>query len=67
MPFLSKNIGILDRALRIGAGLLLVVLAVKGIIGFWGYIGVVPLLTGMVGSCPAYTLFGFNTCLHSGR
>jgi hypothetical protein len=67
MPFLSKNVGIIDRALRIGAGLLLIALAAKGIIGFWGYIGVVPLLTGVVGSCPAYTLFGLSTCSHSGR
>ncbi|SDZ32234.1 Protein of unknown function [Variovorax sp. YR634] len=67
MPFLSKNVGILDRALRIGAGLLLIALAVKGIIGFWGYIGVVPLLTGVVGNCPTYSLFGFNTCSRGRR
>ena len=62
MPFLTKNVGVLDRALRIGAGLLLIALAVRGTIGFWGYIGVVPLLTGVVGNCPAYTLFGISTC-----
>ncbi|MDQ0036850.1 hypothetical protein J2W30_004625 [Variovorax boronicumulans] len=62
MPFLSNNVGILDRALRIGAGLLLVALAARGTIGFWGYIGVVPLLTGVVGNCPVYSLFGFSTC-----
>ena len=45
MLFLSKNVGILDRLLRVCAGLLLIVLAAKGLIGFWGYIGVVPLLT----------------------
>ena len=67
MPFLSKNVGILDRALRICAGLLLIALAAKGIIGVWGYIGVVPLLTGVVGNCPAYTLFGVSTCSHNGR
>ena len=48
-------------------GLLLIVLAAKGLIGFWGYIGVVPLLTGVVGNCPAYTLFGVSTCSHNER
>ncbi|WP_409976539.1 DUF2892 domain-containing protein [Variovorax sp. CY25R-8] len=67
MLFLSKNVGILDRLLRVCAGLLLIVLAAKGLIGFWGYIGVVPLLTGVVGNCPAYTLFGVSTCSHNER
>lgn len=67
MPFVSKNVGVIDRALRIGAGLLLIALAAKGTIGFWGYIGMVPLLTGLVRSCPAYTLFGLSTCSRSGR
>ncbi|KPU95212.1 hypothetical protein APR50_06690 [Variovorax paradoxus] len=64
---MSKNVGILDRLLRVCAGLLLIVLAAKGLIGFWGYIGVVPLLTGVVGNCPAYTLFGVSTCSHNER
>ena len=67
MLFLSKNVGILDRLLRVCAGLLLIVLAAKGLIGFWGYIGVVPLLTGVVGNCPGYTLFGVSTCPRDGR
>mgnify|MGYP001094479212 CR=1 FL=1 len=67
MPFLSNNVGILDRALRIGAGLLLIALAARGTIGYWGYIGVVPLLTGVVGNCPAYSLFGLNTCSRRGH
>ncbi|XUP18098.1 DUF2892 domain-containing protein [Variovorax sp. DAIF25] len=64
---MSKNVGILDRLLRVCAGLLLIVLAAKGLIGFWGYIGVVPLLTGVVGNCPAYPLFGVSTCSHNER
>ncbi|RZI66894.1 MAG: DUF2892 domain-containing protein [Variovorax sp.] len=67
MSFLSNNVGILDRALRIGVGLLLVALAAAGTIGYWGYVGVVPLLTGLVGSCPAYALFGFSTCPRRGN
>jgi len=62
MPFLSNNVGVLDRALRIGAGLLLIALAARGTIGYCGYIGIVPLLTGVVGNCPAYSILGLNTC-----
>lgn len=36
-------------------------------IGDWGYIGVVPLLTGLVGTCPLYTLLGFSTSPRDGR
>jgi hypothetical protein len=67
MSFLSNNVGTLDRAVRIGAGVLLVALAAMGTIGAWGYIGVVPLLTGIAGTCPAYSLFGLSTCARRGR
>lgn len=66
MSFLSNNVGTLDRAVRIGAGVLLIALAAMGTIGVWGYIGVVPLLTGVIGTCPAYSLFGFSTCARDG-
>ncbi|MYM37730.1 YgaP family membrane protein [Duganella qianjiadongensis] len=59
---MKKNEGSLDRALRVVAGLALVGLAASGNIGVWGYIGVVPLLTGALGYCPLYTILGFNTC-----
>ena len=59
---MKANEGGVDRALRVIAGLVLVVLAYLGTIGVWGYIGVVPLLTGVMGFCPAYTLLGINTC-----
>lgn len=61
MPWIQTNIGHLDRALRIVVGLLLIALAAKGTVGLWGYLGVVPLLTGVVGNCPLYALFGFST------
>jgi hypothetical protein len=67
MSFLSTNVGALDRAVRIGAGVLLIALAAMHTIGAWGYIGVVPLLTGVIGSCPAYPLFGLSTCARGGR
>ncbi len=56
------NSGGLDRILRIVAGLVLVGLAASNIVGVWGWIGIVPLLTGAIGFCPAYTLLGVNTC-----
>ncbi len=55
------NVGNLDRALRILLGLALIALAVSGQIGVWGYVGIVPLLTGAVAMCPLYRLFGFST------
>ena len=55
------NVGNLDRALRILIGLALIALAVFGKIGAWGYIGIVPLLTGAVAMCPLYSLLGLST------
>lgn len=59
---MRTNEGMVDRALRIGGGLLLIGLSVSGVVGPWGYIGVVPLLTGAVGMCPLYSVLGINTC-----
>lgn len=56
------NSGTIDRALRVIAGLALIGLAATGVVGMWGYIGVVLVLTGAIGFCPAYTLLGMNTC-----
>jgi len=56
------NEGTIDRALRVIAGLVLIGLAASGTVGLWGWIGVVPLLTGVVGFCPAYAIFGMSTC-----
>jgi hypothetical protein len=56
------NSGGIERSLRVLAGLVLITLAVTGTVGMWGWIGVIPLFTGIVGFCPAYTLFGMNTC-----
>ena len=59
---MKLNVGGIDRILRIVVGLVLIVLAATGTVGWWGYVGVVPLLTGLVGWCPPYSLLGWNTC-----
>ncbi len=59
---MTKNVGGLDRVLRIVVGLVLIGLAATGTVGLWGYIGALPLLTGLVGWCPPYAIFGWNTC-----
>ena len=59
---MKTNVGGLDRILRILVGLVLIALAATGTVGAWGWIGIVPLATGIMGWCPAYTLFGMNTC-----
>lgn len=59
---MKTNEGILDRTLRAVVGLVLMGLATTDIIGIWGYIGVIPLLTSVVGLCPVYSILGINTC-----
>lgn len=58
----KANVGGVDRALRIILGLVLIALAVMGKLVPWGWIGVVPLVTGFFGTCPLYSLIGLSTC-----
>ena len=58
---MKLNMGGIDRALRAIVGIALIALAATGRIGVWGWIGVVPLLTAVVGFCPLYTMLGINT------
>jgi len=58
---MNRNEGTIDRVVRIVLGLGLLALGVVGPQTWWGLIGVVPLLTGIVGSCPLYTLMGIRT------
>ena len=58
---MKSNVGGIDKIIRILAGVALIAWALMG--GpVWAWIGVVPLATGLLGWCPAYTLFGMNTC-----
>ena len=59
---MTKNVGGIDRILRIALGLVLIGLTVIDALPVWGYIGIVPLATGLMGWCPPYAMFGFNTC-----
>lgn len=58
----TTNVGGLDRALRVVVGLALILATLAGFVGVWGWIGVVPLVTGLLRSCPIYSLIGWNTC-----
>ncbi len=60
---MKTNVGGIDKILRIVVGIALIAMAALGVVGTWGWIGVVPLLTGLLGTCPAYSLLGMNTCL----
>jgi len=59
---MKVNEGSIDRALRVIAGLVLVTLAATGTVGAWGWIGLLPLVTGAIGFCPAYAIFGMSSC-----
>lgn len=59
---MTRNVGGIDRGVRITAGIALIALAATGTIGVWGYVGILPLLTGAIGWCPPYALLGWNTC-----
>lgn len=59
------NVGLVDRTIRIVAGIGLICAAEAGIVGPWGWIGVVPLLTGIFRFCPAYFPLGLSTCAAS--
>ncbi|AKX51261.1 YgaP family membrane protein [Thiopseudomonas alkaliphila] len=56
------NMGFLDRAARIILGLVLIGLSISSTIGAWGYLGAIPLIMGLIGNCPLYTLLKINTC-----
>lgn len=58
---MRRNVGQIDRPFRIVKGLVQLVLAFRGQYTTWTWLGVVPLLTGLVGWCPPYSLLGINT------
>ncbi|NYS62399.1 YgaP family membrane protein [Vreelandella salicampi] len=59
---MKTNVGGVDKIARIVVGALLILLALTGTIGAWGWIGIVPLATGLFNFCPLYALIGVNTC-----
>ncbi len=59
---MKMNVGGIDKILRIVVGIALIAMTLMGVIGAWGWIGVVPLLTGLFGVCPLYSIVGMNTC-----
>ena len=59
---MKKNIGGVERIIRIAAGIAILSLAFVGPKSPWAYFGIVPLATGLIGWCPPYALFGFSTC-----
>lgn len=59
---LVRNEGSIDRALRVIVGLAALSLVFVGPKTLWGLLGLIPLFTGLAGSCPLYTLFGLSTC-----
>ncbi len=58
----AKNVGSLDRIIRIFLGILLIAMVFVGPKSAWGWVGLVPLITGLVRWCPAYLPFGISTC-----
>lgn len=59
---MKSNVGGIDKTLRIIAGVGLVGATAAGLLPAWGWLGVVPLATGLMGWCPAYPLLGISTC-----
>jgi hypothetical protein len=59
---MKQNVGSIDRTIRIIVGLGLISLVFIGPQTVWGWIGVVPLATAIIGWCPPYALLGINTC-----
>ena len=57
-----RNEGTLDRVVRVGLGLTVLSLAFIGPRTPFGYLGAIPIVTGLVGFCPVYRLFGVSTC-----
>ena len=59
---MKANVGTIDRIIRILIGLSLIAATLMGAIGAWGWLGVIPLATGVFRFCPAYLPFGLSTC-----
>ncbi len=58
----KTNVGPLDRTLRVLVGLILIALVFVGPQTPWGWVGIIPLFTGIFSTCPLYSLIGINSC-----
>ena len=63
---MKTNVGGIDRILRIAVGVILIALTLMGTIGAWGWLGIIPLATGIFRTCPLYSIIGFSSCPLSG-
>lgn len=59
---MKANVGTVDRLMRITLGVVLIGLTLAGLIGVWGWIGILPIVTAVFRFCPAYRLLGINSC-----
>ncbi len=59
---MKTNVGGIDKIIRIVLGLALIAATLMGALPVWGWIGIVPLATGLMGWCPPYAILGFSTC-----
>ena len=59
---MKKNVGSIERAIRVIAGIAILSLAFVGPQSPWAYLGIIPLATGLIGWCPLYTLLNISTC-----
>jgi len=57
-----KNLGVVDRIIRVVVGLALLSLIIVGPQTLWGLVGLIPLLTAVIGFCPLYKIFGLSSC-----
>jgi hypothetical protein len=60
--YMKKNVGSVERVIRIIAGIVILSLAFVGPKSPWAYLGIIPLATGLIGWCPPYALLGLSTC-----
>ncbi len=59
---MKKNVGSIERVVRVIAGIAILSFAFVGPQSPWAYLGIIPLATGLMGWCPAYALLGISTC-----
>ena len=59
---MKKNVGSVERVIRVIAGIAIISLAFVGPSSPWAYLGIIPLATGLIGWCPPYALLGISTC-----